>query len=64
MDAPYRILSEASSRTGFLTEYLRHMQARTETAPEMESMMQVKATRRWKVVVYQQAHKTSHVSVG
>ena len=52
MGAAYRQLSEASSRTGFTDEYLLHINARTETAPMMHAMMQVKAPRRWKFEVY------------
>ena len=54
MAVVYDRLSEATSRTGFVGEYLRHVQARMETAPEM---MQVKTPRRWRFTVYQKEQR-------
>ena len=57
MGAAYLRLAEASSRTGFADEYIRHVKARTETAPKLQEMMQVKAPRRWKFEAYTKEHR-------
>ena len=49
--------SELADRLCGPVEYIRHGKARTETAPKLQEMMQVKAPRRWKFEVYKKEQR-------
>ena len=51
------MLAASSSRTGFVVDYIRHVQARLETASDMQSWMQIKMIRRWKFESYQKEQR-------
>ena len=57
MNETYCRLAESSSRTCFSQEYLLHIQARIETAPNMQKWMRIKMPRRWKFEAYQKEQR-------
>ena len=57
METPYSILATSSSRTGFAEAYLRHVEARIQTAPSMQAWMKIKMIRRWKFDAYQKEQR-------
>ena len=57
METAYTRLAASSSRTGFVVDYMHHVQARLETASDVQSWMQIKMIRRWKFESYQKEQR-------
>ena len=51
------LLAQASSRTGFVAGYVRHIEARSATATLFQTRMHSKCTRRWKFESYQKEQR-------
>lgn len=54
------LLAQATSRSGFVSRYHRHIQARIQTADLLQTRMRTTCTRRWKFWSYQREQRAVH----